>query len=89
MYGDNNSFGHCRGCGQSVLWIRTKAGKNMPVNPTLHNYKSDPDGKEKIVTPDGRVVTGTIIEKPQDANKVGYISHFATCRNAKNFRRKR
>jgi len=23
----------CRGCGEGIYWIRTAAGKNMPVNP--------------------------------------------------------
>ena len=54
----NGNFGQCSGCGARVIWIKTQAGKNMPCNPTLHNYKIDPTGKEKIVTQTGKVVTG-------------------------------
>lgn len=86
MYGNN--FGHCRGCGQSILWIKTKKGNNMPVNTAILNYKLDPDGKEKIVTPDGDVVTGTTGAKPDEADGVGYISHFATCTEPNKFRRR-
>lgn len=49
----NGNFGQCSGCGARVIWIKTEAGKNMPCNPTLHNYKIDPTGKEKIVTQTG------------------------------------
>ena len=27
------SLGKCRGCGAGVYWIKTKAGKAMPVDP--------------------------------------------------------
>lgn len=54
----NGSYGKCAGCGEMVIWVKTQAGKNMPCNPTLHNYKIDPTGKEKIVTQTGKVVTG-------------------------------
>lgn len=54
----NGNFGQCSGCGARVIWIKTEAGKNMPCNPTLHNYKIDQTGKEKIVTQTGKVVTG-------------------------------
>lgn len=83
-----DNFGQCYGCGQRILWIKTRAGKNMPVNPTMHNYKADPDGKEKIVTTSGDVVTGTTGATPEEADGIGYISHFATCPQSRNFRRK-
>lgn len=67
------------------MWIKTKAGKNMPVNLNLINYKDG--GKEKIVKEDGSVVSGTITN-PEDADGCGYISHFATCEHANTFRRK-
>lgn len=50
----------------------------MPVNPELVDYKEDPEGRERIVTPDGRVVAGKKVE-PNKADGYGYISHFATC----------
>lgn len=33
-----------------------KSGKSMPVNEKIVNYKTDPHGKERIVTPGGDVV---------------------------------
>lgn len=55
------SEGTCRQCGRRILWVRMRSGKNMPVDMALHNYKKDSTGKEKIVTPDGEVVTGRIL----------------------------
>lgn len=60
------------------MWIKTSAGKNMPVDPHLINYQEIPGGKERIVTPEGKVVAGERCE-PTAADGVGYISHFATC----------
>lgn len=85
----NGNFGQCYGCGKRIIWIKTKAGKNMPVDTGIHHYKKDPGGKEKIVTPDGDVVTGTIVDTPEEADGMGYISHFATCPQARNFKKSR
>lgn len=85
----NGSYGKCAGCGEMVIWAKTQAGKNMPCNPTLHNYKIDSTGKEKIVTQTGKVVTGVTGVDAQSADGFGYISHFATCKSANNFRRGR
>lgn len=84
-----DNFGQCRGCGKRILWIRTKAGKNMPVDPVMLNYRKDACGKEKIVTPSGEVVTGTTDTSAEDADGIGYVSHFATCPNARSFRKGR
>ncbi len=71
-------FSNCRRCGNRILWVKTPAGKNMPVDPNLINYRADPGGKERIVTPSGTVVAGERCN-PEEADGVGYISHFATC----------
>ena len=55
--GNRDNFGKCRSCGQQVIWIKTVAGKNMPCNPQLVTYRQG-DGKEKIVTPNGEVLSG-------------------------------
>lgn len=71
-------FSNCRICGNRILWVKTPAGKNMPVDPNLINYRAVPGGKERIVTPGGAVIAGERCN-PEDADGVGYISHFATC----------
>ena len=52
-----NPFGTCRNCGCQIMWVRTVAGKNMPVDPTMISYRRPGAGvkaKEKIVTPEAR-----------------------------------
>lgn len=74
-------FGTCIYCGRRILWVRTKAGRNMPVNPELISYRIPENGRkgaEKIVTPEGEVVCADRADNSQ-AEGVGYISHFATC----------
>lgn len=81
------SFGTCKKCGKQVMWIRTKSGKNMPVNPKIENYRLG--GKERIVLPSGDVVAGTLVSDGAEKDGYGYISHFATCEFAQMFRRKK
>lgn len=79
----SDPFGTCTYCGRRIMWVRTKAGKNMPVDPTLINYRKPEAGKkakEKIVTPQGEVVSADIVDSDK-AEGYGYISHFATCKN--------
>ena len=71
-----NPFGTCRNCGCQIMWVKTKAGKNMPVDPTMISYRRP---KEKIVTPEGEVVCADKVSS-ESAEGFGYISHFATCK---------
>lgn len=74
-------FGTCAYCGRQIMWIRTAAGKNMPVNPEIISYQRPEAGKkaaEKIVTQTGEVISADKVDSAQ-AEGVGYISHFATC----------
>lgn len=78
-----NPFGTCRKCGARIMWIRTKSGKNMPVDPQLIDYvvPKDRTGKERIVTPGGEVLAAEKTVGQGDG--FGYISHFATCKGYK------
>ncbi|MCI8890677.1 MAG: hypothetical protein HFH34_04890 [Eubacterium sp.] len=64
------------------MWLRTKAGKNMPVDPEMISYRRPEAGKkavEKIVTQAGDVICADRVDSGQ-AEGIGYISHFATCK---------
>ena len=85
-----DTFGRCKSCGSQIMWIRTKGGKNMPVDPEMISYKIPEEGEpgtEKLVLPTGEVLTANRAEAP-DSEGIGYISHFATCPNAKRHRRR-
>ena len=70
MRNGSGSFGTCSGCGKRVVWIKTVNGKNMPCDPNIVNYALDPKGKEKIVTPTGKVVCGTTGAEPGESGWV-------------------
>lgn len=83
------SFGTCSKCGKRIIWIKTKAGKNMPCDPAFVHYVEQKGGKDRIVLSNGDVVVGTVQDYAENTSGYGYISHFATCEAAKMFRRKR
>ena len=77
----------CRSCGARVIWTRTAAtGKAMPVDV-------EPSAKGNIVLTDleDRTPTAVYVDllnqaDYRDAPK--YLSHFATCPDAKSWRSK-
>lgn len=79
----SDPFGTCRFCRQRIMWIKTRAGKNMPVDPHMLSYRK-PRGEEKatdkLVTPLGEVVSAIQVNGGE-AEGTGYLAHFATCPN--------
>ena len=45
--GVGNQFGKCSYCGKRIIWVRTKGGKNMPVDPEIISYKAPEVGKKQ------------------------------------------
>lgn len=64
----------CRGCGAPIVWIKTPAGKAMPCDPAPVYYKATPDGKDKVVTTRGEVVSCEIVPGA-NATDAGYRPH--------------
>lgn len=74
----------CRSCGKQVLWVRTKAGELMPLDP-------EPNPNGNIILLDGVAITkgsGGLFE-PSMPEGPAYLSHFATCPHADQWRRKK
>lgn len=84
MYREN--VGQCRSCGQRIRFIRMKSGKSMPVDERLVNYKLASGGQDRIVTPAGEVVVCNTGVDANEDDGFGYVSHFATCPNARQHR---
>ena len=81
----------CNSCGSDIKWIKTEAGKNMPVDVELIAVKPSQAGNIIIVTDSGRVVKGFKIDLAELATGTaiaGHISHFATCPFATQHRRR-
>ena len=74
----------CKSCGATIIWIPTESGKNIPCDPKPIPYKEDSSGSLTLVTNDGRVIRARM-DITSDA--LGYVSHFATCPDAKSWRR--
>jgi hypothetical protein len=79
----------CRACGAEIMFIKSVAGKTIPVNAEQITYEQKAGGSMKVVTPNGEVISGELAGDPQKATGIGYISHFATCPEADSFRKKR
>ncbi len=75
----------CRACNAPIRWIVTKAGKKMPVNPNpVFIQTGVPDPDTTIVTDQGQVLRGKQLSPETTGPYVrGYITHFATCPEAK------
>lgn len=70
----------CKSCGADVLWVETRKGKRMPLDPeenSAGNVVIEADGKAAVLPP------GAQYSGPR------YASHFETCPDAQRWRRKR
>lgn len=76
----------CKSCGAEIIWKRTFSGKSMPVDAEEIRFIAD-GGKELFVTDGGAVIHGTRAKAGQEHTRIGYISHFATCPDADQYRR--
>ena len=79
----------CRACGAEIMFIKSVAGKTIPVNAEQITYQQKAGGSLKVVTPNGEVISGELAGDPQKATGIGFISHFATCPEADKFRKPR
>lgn len=79
---------YCRGCGREIDWIRTTAGKNMPVGPEPV-FVIEGGGTDRFVTDDGAVILGRIATPAEESRDlpVAFVPHWKTCPNAGDFRR--
>lgn len=64
----------CRSCKAPVIWVRTTKGKMMPLNA-----EPDPNGSFAII--DG------VAEPARLFDQTRYTSYFATCPQAKQWRK--
>lgn len=79
----------CRGCGATIIFIKSVSGKFIPCNPTPVYLKMKENGPDKIVTAYGAVLSGEVAGDDNLAGTVvGYVPHWATCPAADTFRKR-
>lgn len=78
----------CRACGAPIMFLKTAKGKTMPVDEGAVFFKAHPDGKELFILGDGSTMRGNQVSDRAEGDQFGYISHFATCPNADDFRKR-
>lgn len=77
----------CKGCGKPIIWIKTARGKSMPCDDELVMYWAKQKAAGKVVTPNGEVISCEFEGDISEVTGLGYISHYATCPSAGQFRR--
>lgn len=78
----------CRSCGAEIVWVTMQSGKKMPCDAELIGFLEKNDAQTVFIRPDkGIVMRG--VKAPTDMTCFwGYRSHFETCPQADQFRRK-
>ena len=77
----------CKSCGADIVWIETANGKAMPCDAEPVKYIRRENGKEKVVTPGGTVVSCVFEDDANKATGLGYKPHWSTCTAPQNHRR--
>ena len=83
----------CKGCWREIDWIRTAAGKPMPVDPDPV-FVIEGDGKDLFYTEEGEQLRGRAARSDEVTTQeakletpLGFVTHWKTCPNAADFRR--
>jgi hypothetical protein len=72
------ALARCRSCNREIDWVKTRNGKNMPIDIGQRlggNVVIGEDGVASVTTP--------------HPDLMGYVSHFTTCPDADEHRRNR
>lgn len=70
----------CRECGKPLIFIRTRAGKNMPCEAEPVLYWPDDAGPLMFYQRDGSYERGTLQGHPAVPQGSGYVPHWGRCR---------
>lgn len=78
----------CRSCDARIIWAKTEAGRPMPLDHT-----PSPTGTVILLPVGGgrrvaRVLAGEELEEYRTANKTLFVTHWATCPDAKEWKAK-
>lgn len=75
----------CKTCGARIRFMKTVAGKTMPVDWSAVEYVEDNFyGKERVLLTSGHVISCRFPKYGEEATGTGFVPHFATCGKGEN-----
>lgn len=79
----------CKGCGAPLEWIRTAAGRSMPIDPEPV-FIIEGEGNDRFITDEGEVITGrrALLDEEGLSCEVAFVPYWKTCPAADSFRRR-
>ena len=80
----SNDVKHCRSCGAPIIWALTKHDRRIPLDPI-----PVPDGNINISVDENGQTRSEIVNAPLFSSAPLYVSHFVTCPNAAQHRRRK
>lgn len=78
----------CRSCGAEIKFIQTTAGKWMPCDPDAIHF-NDCDEPETLIMEDGETYCVNPEHRYVQDDAYGYRSHFSSCPQADNWRKRK
>lgn len=70
----------CKRCGAKIRYVKTKAGKVMPVDWSVQEFIQDElYGKERILLTNGEMISCRFLQYGEEETGTGFVPHFATC----------
>lgn len=80
----------CKKCGREIAFVKTAAGKSMPVEPASIYCRANENGKITALTMSGRLIRADAAEPGELKNvQLAYIPHWTSCEGAAAIKRER
>jgi hypothetical protein len=78
-----NDISKCPACGAKVKTMLTEKEQRVLTDPVVVSVKPDIRGGVAIITPNGKLVIGSLAMKGTKDAVQGYPSHLSTCKYSK------
>ena len=78
---------NCRPCNKPLLWLRLFVKETGITSEKPNPIDSEPNAKGNLVLDRERGIYRFATDEEKQSGRNLYISHFATCPNARSFRR--
>jgi hypothetical protein len=83
-----NGASTCKACGKPIIWMKTKATKNMPCDADLVPYWESASGTKRVLTLNGEIIKCELSGDEQKATGIGRTPHWGSCTSPDQFRKR-